>query len=409
MFLTGEAGTGKSTLIRHFQALMPEMSITATTGTAAFLIGGQTLHSWAGLGIALNPSVESALGFLRRRKSKAIDRWKTCKCLVIDEISMLSAATFELVNKIAQAIRGNKRPFGGLQVILCGDFYQLPPVGATKYAFESAVWCEIVEENVVLKEVLRTNDVHFRQILAEARIGEISAKSKAGLGKRQLLPPIGGVQPTKLYAINRQVCDLNTRQLKQLETEVLTYDATVRKTGVIHRSVAASLIQASDEHGAYTKMLQIAIGAQVMLTVNLDVKSGLFNGSRGIVVDFKTFRGKLLPVVEFVSGCRKPIGIHWWSLLERNGTRLERGQIPLKLAWAITIHKSQGLSLDCVSISIGRDIFEYGQAYVALSRVRSLSGLFIEDYKTDAFKSDQRVRDFYKTLKCARLITDFFV
>ena len=126
MFLTGEAGTGKSHLIKHFQTLMPEISITASTGTAAFLIGGQTLHSWAGLGIALNPSVESILRFLRRRKSNAIARWKACKCLVIDEISMLSAATFELVNKLAQTIRGNKTPFGGLQVILCGDFYQLP-------------------------------------------------------------------------------------------------------------------------------------------------------------------------------------------------------------------------------------------------------------------------------------------
>jgi ATP-dependent DNA helicase PIF1 len=409
IFLTGPGGTGKSFLLKTLYETIPErtgkhIAITAMTGCAALLIGrfAKTLHSWAGIGLGRDPP--NTLAATIRKSGKCLRRWLGTDILVIDEVSMLTPELLEKLDQVARTLRRSSAPMGGLQVVFVGDFYQLPPVNKdsekeTKFVFESPLWKEIVNETVQLTTILRQDDPVFQQILHEARIGEMSKESLAILSKRQDRSwQQLQIKPTLLFTRRAEVDNINDRNLRALQGErrmfkAETVFAPIEQTKGLTESspIVKQAIERLDKDGSYMAELVLAIGAQVMLLTNLDHEAGLVNGSRGVVVGFEPNGG---PLVQFKSGAAISISPTTWECEDLEG--VSRKQIPLKLAYAITIHKAQGATLDCALIDIGTSTFEYGQAYVALSRVKNLQSLYIWDLEPMAFKTHPKVKAFYQ-------------
>lgn len=407
IFLTGPGGTGKSFLLKTLYETIPEttgkhIAITAMTGCAALLIGkyAKTLHSWAGIGLGRDPP--STLAASIRKSGKCLRRWLGTDILVIDEVSMLTPELLEKLDQVARSVRRCSEPMGGLQIIFVGDFYQLPPVTKekeTQFIFESPLWKEIVQEVVHLTKILRQDDPVFQQILNEARRGEISNENLEILAKRQDRSwQQLQIKPTLLFTRRAEVDNINDRNLRALQGErrmfkAETVFAPIEQTKGLTESSpnVKQAIEKLDRDGSYMVELILVVGAQVMLLTNLDHEAGLVNGSRGVVVGFES-NGE--PVVQFKTGSPMSISHATWECEDLEG--VSRKQIPLKLAYAITIHKAQGATLDCALIDIGTNTFEYGQAYVALSRVKNLDSLYIWDVEPTAFKAHPKVIAFYK-------------
>ncbi len=411
-FLTGPGGSGKSFVLEKIRETLEFMdkkvAVTAMTGCAALLLGNKakTLHSWASVGLAREPA--TALVAKIRASPKAYRRWLSTDTLIVDEVSMLTPEFLEKLNYIAIQVRRNARTMGGLQVIFVGDFYQLPPVNkdnapgtTTSFVFESALWKQIMPHTVHLKKVVRQRDPTFHKILDEARHGILSKESLKILATRQSLPWESlEIRPTLLFSRKAEVDHVNATNLKALtgprqiykaDTVVLPIAST---SGLDKNSEQVQhAIQRLDKDAGYSTELILAIGAQVMLLKNLDFDAGLVNGSRGVVTGFTT-TAVPLPIVKFRTGLPIPIGPATWESEDLEG--IQRQQIPLKLAYAITIHKAQGATLDCALIDIGHSTFECGQAYVALSRVRDLESLYIWDLEPSAFRTHAKVHDFYE-------------
>ena len=415
VFLTGPGGTGKSYLLNLLYTELPKktgksIALTALTGCAALLLHpkAKTLHSWAGIGLA-RESVDILIAGIRK-SSRARMRWKNADILVIDEVSMMTPELFEKLDMIGRKIRGNEStPFGGLQLVLVGDFYQLPPVVKqdgeekkdTSFVFESHIWNTLRLETHELTEIVRQKDPVFQEVLNEARRGELSKKSFKILAKRMGLDySKEEIKPTMLFTRRGQVDDINMSHLRKLTTERRTFKATT----VFSPNVITT---------AYSAELTLAIDAQVMLITNLNPELGLVNGSRGVVVGYEkvpdadvksqmsTMKGVgdvfdpalEFPIVKFCNGVKKQIIHTTWEVPDMPSVL--RRQIPLKLAYAVTIHRAQGATLDCALIDVGGRTFEYGQAYVALSRVKNLEGLYVHDLEQSAFKVHPKVREFY--------------
>jgi ATP-dependent DNA helicase PIF1 len=390
IFLTGPGGTGKSHLIGLIAQQVPSLAITAMTGCAAILLGhgAKTFHSWAGIGLGK----DTAEFIAKKMKSQAKKRWKDTSTLILDEVSMLTPELLEMIDKLAKIIRQNSKPMGGMQVVFVGDFLQLPPVskgGNVKFAFESPVWWEIVKETVQLKRIFRQKDPVFQNILDEARVGEISDESLAILKTRcDLTWDHEPIQPTLLFSRNVQVDSINKANIDNLEGEAQIYKARFPSGQTL-----------PDDIG-FVPELTLKVGAQVMLVTNLDQNKGLVNGSRGVVVQFRkeyttdvvtgeeTNDGIMYPVVRFKNGRMETMKYHSWKDLFVQ-------QIPLRLAYALTIHKAQGATLDCALVDIGMNTFEYGQAYVALSRVKSIDSLYVHEVFAGAFRAHPLVKKFY--------------
>jgi ATP-dependent DNA helicase PIF1 len=419
IFLTGPGGTGKSYLLNElYQRSSRDISLTAMTGCAALLLNSKakTLHSWAGVG--LGTDVVPLLVSKIRKSRRAALRWIKTDVLVIDEVSMMTPELFEKLDQVGRKVRRNENlPFGGLQIVLVGDFFQLPPVSSdTKFIFESPLWKTLNLQTHALTEIVRQKDPAFQKILNEARQGELMKPSMKTLMKRMNLEYKSlAVQPTMLFTRRAEVDQINARELKKLITERHTFKATTaflplaQTNGLMIDSPdIQAAIQKLDTNAAYTPELVLAVGAQVMLLMNLNPEAGLVNGSRGVIVDFKRSELKideknpnlikndetLLPLVEFKSGDRRLIDYNTWEVQDFPG--ILRKQIPLKLAYAITIHKAQGATLDCALIDVGGRTFEYGQAYVALSRCKDLESLYIHDLEAEAFRANPKVKAFYK-------------
>jgi ATP-dependent DNA helicase PIF1 len=411
IFLTGPGGTGKSFLLKTMYELIPlrtekHVTVTALTGCAALLIGrfAKTLHSWAGVGLARESA--AVLAATVRRSGKALRRWLATDILIIDEVSMMTPELLEKLDAVAKLLRRNSKPMGGLQVVFVGDFYQLPPVikdkdEETPFVFESEVWREIISETISLTKILRQTDPVFHTILDEARKGKLSHESLQILQTRTNQPWQGlKIRPTLLFTRRAEVDNVNERNLKALKTErrvfrAETVFAPIEGTkGLTKDSPEVKrIVEKMDKDGPYMGELILAIGAQVMLLTNLDFDAGLVNGSRGVITGFDSSGA---PLVQFQKGDPIPIPTASWESVEFEG--LSRKQIPLKLAYAITIHKAQGATLDCALIDIGTSTFEYGQAYVALSRVKNLESLYIWDVEPTAFRAHPKVLDFYTRL-----------
>jgi ATP-dependent DNA helicase PIF1 len=411
IFITGPGGTGKSYLIQAIYNLIPErlgkhVSVTAMTGCAALLLGryAKTLHSWAGVGLGRGSPAELATAI--RRSGWTLKRWLGTDILVIDEVSMLTSDFLEKLNEVAQIVRRDKRPMGGLQVIFVGDFYQLPPVVKADeegrreipFVFESPVWKESLGKIITLTQIVRQADPVFQKVLNEARIGEVSESSLEILRSRQGIEwQKELIRPTLLFTRRAEVDIVNDKNLRALTTERKLFAADIvfapleslrgvtKETPEIKRA-----IEKLDKDAPYLVELILAVGAQVMLLSNIDPQQGLVNGSRGVVMGFDSMG---TPLVQFRHGQPIPISATTWESEQIEG--LSRKQIPLRLAYAITIHKAQGATLDSALIDIGSNTFEYGQAYVALSRVKSLDSLYIWDVEPSAFRAHPKVKQFY--------------
>ena len=428
LFLTGPAGTGKSYLFSYItQELLrahpaaDDVAVTAPTGVAAVNVGGQTIHSWAGVGLGRG-SVDSLIARVGK-SGKASRRWKNAKVLLIDEISMLDSSLFDALALIGAAVREVNAPFGGLQLILCGDFYQLPPVGLNpeggkSFAFDSLAWRLANVVTVKLTEVMRQkSDQLFIPILNEIREGELSAATVRALATCHVsrkARPTDGILPTRLYCKNRDVDKENTARLASLAAAPQIFDAAGTD---VYKGDAASNARTRQTVCDYAekkvpRRLVLKLGAQVVLLRNLDQRAQLVNGSRGVVVRFEQSRGgekekggygaveckgALLPVIRFDCGVERRIGLYEvWVGRGALGS-LTRRQLPLKLAWALTVHKSQGMSLSRVEVNVG-DAFDFGQVYVALSRAESRGGLWLSGpaIENRVVKAHPLVKEFYR-------------
>lgn len=417
IFLTGPAGSGKSFLIKHILEWAAvngkKIAVTALTGCAALLLGpsAKTLHSWAGVGLGKESADELASRILKHPKSKR--KWKNTELLIIDEISMMTPSFFEKLDAIGKRIRCSLKPWGGLQLIVCGDFFQLPPVDrgfsgisgevvVGRFAFESACWKSCLLLPVVLTKIERQTDTAFQTLLNECRIGAPSVasielmKSRQGLDWKKKL-----IKPTLLFSRNADVDAINEKNIQALAKPIRSYAARTQVEApaddpgleVPFGEALERCVTKLDSDASYCATLELCLGAQVMLLVNKDVGAGLVNGSRGVIVDFR-YDGA--PIVQFLHG--DPVVIERQRWTSADCSAIHREQIPLRVAYAISIHKSQGATLDCALVDIGTTIFEYGQAYVALSRVRDLESLYIFNLDQRKIMAHPTVCSFYEHL-----------
>ncbi|EDW03995.1 ATP-dependent DNA helicase PIF1 [Drosophila grimshawi] len=391
VFFTGSAGTGKSFLLRKIiSALPPDGTVaTASTGVAACLIGGTTLHAFAGIGGG-DATMQRCLQLAARPMSA--QTWRKCKRLIIDEISMVDGQYFEKIESVARHIRRNDRPFGGIQLILCGDFLQLPPVvrGETgaqqRFCFQSGVWEQCIQCVYELKQVHRQSDPEFVKILNHLRIGHVNESISTRLmstSKQKI--EANGILATQLCSHTNDANSINESKLENLGGDKVLFRAEDSDAGMSKQL---------DQQVQVPAQLYLKINAQVMLLKNINIASGLVNGARGVVVRIE----KGLPVVRFKNNQEYVCRHEKWIIKTATGGVLTRRQVPLKLAWAFSIHKSQGLTLDCVEMSLSK-VFEAGQAYVALSRAKSLQSIRILDFDAKQVWANPQVLQFYKNFR----------
>ena len=410
VFLTGPGGVGKTLVIKLFAdwALNEKykifdnpVAITSTTGASAVLIGGTTLHSFAGIGLGEKSVMELVEAINKKFYIKR--RWMRTKVLIIDEVSMLKPELFEKLEEIARIMKRSHKVFGGIQVILSADFAQLPPPNMTQFCFESELWDKVVDgQNIYLKEIMRQDDIEFQNCLNEIRLGVCSDVSKKLLEARVgiKLENDFGVTPTMLYSVNKKVDAINNKYLKELldagnENHVYTMNKTVR--GATELEIKPNLLPVIEkmvEDVPAEKTLHLAIGSQVMVIINNKEKQ-LVNGSRGVVSGFETG----MPMVTFLDGRVLRMGYHTWELDVTETIKVDVAQIPMKLSNCQTIHKGQGMSIDYVRTSIDSSIFEYGQAYTALSRCRNLQGLTLDKFDQSVIKCHPKVKEFYEKIE----------
>ena len=426
--LLGAAGCGKSYLLSVICKELPgirrkmnpnddmftcRIQMCALTGCAALLLGNsaKTLHSWAGIGLGKGTVDELCQKI--RKNSKARKNWQTTDLLIIDEVSMLVAELLDKLDAIAKNIRKSAKPFGGIQLLLVGDFYQLPPISKgidTVFAFESATWKEVIHCCIELTIIQRQKDPVFQQIVKEARVGQLSKESaviiKECMGRDWQNQKI---RPTLIFPRRAEVDMINDSNLKALMAVAplhtykakLVYDDVKRlgKRFSEQDEQFQRVLTGMDNDAAYLVELDLILDAQVMMIANIDPTIGLVNGSRGVIVGFSEATG--FPVVEFMNGVRRPVGPHVWPI---DGYEfVSRGQIPLRLGFAATTHKCQGASLDSALVDLGSGNFEFGQAYVALSRVRSLEALYVHDFTVGAFRAHPKVVEFYKSISLQKM------
>lgn len=388
IFLTGAAGTGKSFLLRYCiqelerQHTSGHVAVTASTGIAAANVGGQTLHSFAGIGLGWGNA--NTLKKRIEKRGETVLRWQRAKVLVIDEISMISGSLFEKLEQLAQLIRCSSEPFGGMQLLLCGDFLQLPPVPDEKdeeptLCFQTEAWkrCGLDQGIVMLRESVRqAGDPGFASVLNEVRLGKISSKTwkqlESCLMEKKPPPPDDGIVPTKLHCFNKAVDKINNEQLDELPGKPGVFKATdTWLDEPLDKQQQKAVLDIFQKR--VPKQLRLKVGAQVILIKNR-ISQGLVNGSRGVVSGFSSKAGNAL--VQFDNGGVHCISPELFEMRGPGGSKLQRSQLPLKLGWALTIHKAQGLTLTRAELDVS-GAFEAGQIYVALSRLRDIKSLWI--------------------------------
>jgi len=388
VFLTGQGGTGKSYLINKLKEELAiennsDISVTSTTGISAYLIKGSTVHSYSGIGVInFKHTLKDILKKINKNKP-AKKRIIDCDILVIDEISMLGKSYFEMIDEAFKNIRKNPKPFGGICLILTGDFMQLAPIN-DDYVFESDVWTQLNLKTIKLDKVYRQDDEIYKGILSRIRLGQQTDSDNIELFKRVKAYKETDfddieIKPTFLTSKRIDVDQMNKDELDKNPNELFIY-----KSEDENREVNLDLIA--------PQFLSLKINAQVMLTVNINVEAGLTNGSRGVVTCLTSEH----VFVKFRSGETIPFERHEFKFEEENKVIAMRRQFPLILAYSTSIYKSQGSTLDMAVIDLGYSVFGNHSVYVALSRVKSLDGLFLKAYVPQKITVDQRVIDFYK-------------
>ena len=388
VFLTGEPGAGKSYTINLFNDWLKQKgrypAITASTGIAATHINGVTIHSWAGIGIK-EVLTERDLKAIAEKEYVA-RRILSTGILIIDEISMINGQTLDNVDKVCRHIRAMNgmdnynTPFGGLQVIFVGDFFQLPPVSKgdkqAKFAFQSDAWLAAEPQICYLTEQHRQEDQKFLDVLTALRAGKLGKKHIMALTNRKRKAP---ADITRLFTHNADVDRVNDEELSKIEGKMHRYQMLASGIPFLVDTLKKSCLS--------PETLDLKIGAPVMFTRNDQQTDGVpgqyVNGTLGTVV---AYNEKNFPIVETKDGRRISIQARQsWSIEEYGAVKASIEQIPLRLAWAITVHKCQGMSLDAATMDLSKS-FEYGQGYVALSRVRSLDGLYLEGINSRALE-----------------------
>lgn len=399
VFITGPGGTGKSAIIKYLANKFETriIGITAMTGTAAVLINGQTLHSYLGIGLGKD-SVDDLVTKITN-KSKILKKWDDLDILVVDEISMLSDELLIKLNKVAKKIKNDDKPFGGIQLVFAGDFLQLPCI-KRNFCFETDDWIECSFTTFQLKNILRQHDVRFQECLNNARYGRITLKDiEYCTINCQLLNSNSDkfhIKPTRIYCHNIDVNAINEKKLKKLNTsEIKKYDFDIEYNPIFYniRNYEFMFHDITKLCNAQPTIC-LSVGAQVMLLINIDIEHGLVNGSRGVVLEFTNNE---LPVVLFKNGSKVIIDFHKYEVMDGKKIIATIFQIPLKLAYAITVHKSQGMTIDSAVIDLN-GVFEYGQAYVALSRVKDVNSLYLYNAFKSSFKAHPKAINFYEKL-----------
>lgn len=428
IFITGPGGTGKSTLIKEIlvdaKKRNKNIQVCALTGCAAVLLNckAKTIHSWSGIGIG-SGSIDSIIKkiIINIYKKKI---WTKINILIIDEVSMMSQKLFEILDKVGRATRQSTKPFGGIQVIFLGDFYQLPPIGdkdepdTTKYCFESLLWNTIFtkENTIQLKKIFRQKDECYSNILNQIREGRLKKSSNELLlslvnkkfENENKEDELSGFIPTKLFPTRNKADAINEKEMNLLTTREIEYKLKYIRDTIndVKKEKTVNLFAPSQQdinkelniiqHNLLcNETIKLKVGAQVMCIVNIEKTSGemLCNGSQGIITRFSLSN---LPIVKYTNGQEVEMGYHVWQ--SDNIPNIGISQIPLILAWAITIHKSQGATLQRAEIDVGNGIFECGQTYVAMSRVTSLQGLTLSSFDASKIYINKKVRDFYDSL-----------
>lgn len=392
VFLTGEPGAGKTYTINSFVSYLREHeiepAITASTGIAATHIGGMTIHSWSGIGIkeTLTPYDLDKIAsseYVNRRIRKT-------KVLIIDEISMLRADTLDMVDAVCREIKQNSEPFGGIQVILVGDFFQLPPIFKKEiqnqqntliqekkahFAYESNAWGRLKPVVCYISEQHRQDDTGFLELLSAIRSDTVEEEHYEYMKERFIELTEIPDDTTKLYSHNLNVDKVNEEMLGKIEGE--------EEMPFLMDSEGNEALVTMLKKGCLSpETLLLKKGAVVMCTKN-NPKEHFVNGTLGVVESFDAYSGN--PIIKTRNGKTIEIVPMDWVVEENGKIKAQITQIPLRLAWAVTIHKSQGMSMDAAVMDLSQ-VFEYGQGYVALSRVRRLSGLYLLGINHQALK-----------------------
>lgn len=382
VFLTGSAGAGKTYVlnqyIKYLKARKIPVSITASTGIAATHLQGTTIHAWSGIGIKDSLSTRN-LRELKEKKylKKNIEK---SKVLIIDEISMLHKKQFDLVNEVLRFFRETEDAFGGIQLVLCGDFFQLPPIGNAseinkdKFCFMSRAWLDAKLTVCYLTEQFRHTDSKLNGILNEIRSASISASSIALL--QSSIGEIEADEPTRLYTHNLDVDRINSQHMSEIKGRKKVFKAKIKGNLKLAESIKRSIMA--------PESLELKKDAKVMFVKN-NYEKGYLNGSLGMVLNFNDDG---LPVIRLNNGVYIVAEPEDWRIEDETGKLLvSYKQVPLRLAWAITVHKSQGMTLDSAIMDLS-NTFEKGQGYVALSRIKGLEGLQLKGFNAITLEVD---------------------
>lgn len=427
VFVSGSAGTGKTTLLEHVIKKLKKLHgrsqvfVTASTGVAACALNGMTLHSFAGTGFG---GVDRA-SLLSRVLSdrRAYRRWIKAKVLVMDESSMIDADFFSNLEYIASEIRGQDpllkgKVWGGMQLVVSGDFFQLPPVlkkkkkGAKEFAFEADCWNTSFNLQIELTKVFRQSEADLVKLLQGIRRGESDPEDLQLLKQRCFSSEVDP-SAVQLFPMNEDVNRVNKKHLLSLGEQIFVYSALDSGEESSKKQLRSGI--APDQ-------LELCKGARVMLCKNINPWLKLVNGATGTIIDFHDkidafyesagdcddndihsicSDGYLLPVVKFDSGQLLKIGLETWVVMDGERVVAKRKQIPLILAWALSIHKCQGMTLDCLHTDLRR-AFGCGMVYVALSRVKTLDGLHLSGFNPSKIQADPKVLQFYQNLSSSR-------
>lgn len=385
VFLTGAAGSGKTFLLNNFIKLAKKsgkkVSVTATTGLAATHLGGNTIHAWSGIGISdyLSPKM------LEKMSKTRFEIIKNTDILIIDEISMLHDFRLDMVDQICRFVKENDKPFGGIQIVLCGDFFQLPPINRADgrsggFAINAEAWSAAKFAVCYLEDNFRQNDDELAEILNAMRSGDLRRHHAEKLLDRTNFEGVAAEGLTELHTLNIDVDKINDLRLAEIDGTEMSYVQTT--TG------AKNYVETLQKSVLAPPLLRLKKGALVMAVKNSQNRQ-FFNGSIGRVVDFEPFSD--YPVVEFGNGKIVTMVPDSWELRDGEKKRASIMQIPLRLAYAITVHKSQGMTLDSAIIDL-RKAFAEGMGYVALSRVRSLDKIFLKGINRTALVMSDEAR-----------------
>ena len=394
VYLTGSAGSGKTYLLNQYIDYLKknkiEVAVTASTGIAATHMNGITIHSWSGLGIR-DTLTEETISELEEKRY-LWDRIKKTKVLIIDEVSMLHHFRLDLVDMLVRRFKRDERPFGGMQVVLCGDFFQLPPVSRqgerdAHFVYHSEAWKTLDPTICYLHEQHRQTDQAHVNILNEIRRNDVSESTYESLQSRFNKEPDNNAEPTRLYTHNVDVDTINIKALGEIGAEAESRIFEMHSHG---NPVLAEILKKSC---LAPEKLHLKIGARVMFVKN-NFENNYVNGTLGKVVDFEMDA----PIVMTTRGDRIKAVPMSWAVEENGKVKAEISQVPLRLAWAITVHKSQGMSLDAVEVDLSKS-FERGMGYVALSRVRTLGGLKLLGINNLSLQVHEEVLEFDQNLQ----------